>query len=153
MAAGQLLRCDTEVYGLVSGPAWLRATLLVEFRHMAYIQNRYDKCLFSLAGPGDKIIGNMLLDVDDLVEAGGPEPRRLMDNFYKKYQFGKVLRVKDAGESGTLVIGRRVRQMADHSFVVDMNDYARDRLQEIKTPRGYLSNTEEIDENMLKQVQ
>jgi len=153
LAAGQILRCDTEVYGLVSGPAWLRATLLVEFRNMAYIQNKYDKCLFSFMGPGDKIIGNVLLDVDDLVEAGSPEHRKMMENFYKKYQFGKVLRVKDAGEAGTLVIGRRVRQRADHSFEVDMNDYARDRLQEIKTPRGYLSNTAEIDEKMLKQVQ
>jgi hypothetical protein len=106
MQPGLLWLCGTEVYGLVSGPMWLRETLVEDFTKLGYIQNPYDKCLFSLFTDHEYIEGNVMLDVDDLVEGGSPEHRRRMNMFYTKYKFGKILRIKDAGNQGTLIIGR-----------------------------------------------
>ena len=69
MVPGHLWMCDTEVHGLVSGPAWLRTTLIEEFRSMGYQQHPYEKCVFTLPSDKAKVEGNVLLDVDDLVEA------------------------------------------------------------------------------------
>ena len=43
---GQLLLVETEIYGLVSGPIWLRASLTVDLSAAGYVKNPYDKCLF-----------------------------------------------------------------------------------------------------------
>ena len=40
----QLLRVETEIYGLVSGPSWLRASLTVDLLAAGYRKNPYDKC-------------------------------------------------------------------------------------------------------------
>ena len=45
---GQLLRVETEIYGFVSGPSWLRASLTVDLLAAGYKKNPYDKCLFTL---------------------------------------------------------------------------------------------------------
>ena len=37
---GQLLRVETEIYGLVSGPSWLRASLTVDLLAAGYKKNR-----------------------------------------------------------------------------------------------------------------
>lgn len=46
----QLLRCETEVYVLVTGQMWLRSTLKQEFLEKGYVQNPYDRCIYSLHG-------------------------------------------------------------------------------------------------------
>ena len=50
----QLLLVETEIYGLVSGPSWLRASLTVDLLAAGYVKNPYDKCLFTLF-PSDDI--------------------------------------------------------------------------------------------------
>ena len=152
MQPGQLWLCETEVYGLVSGPMWLRETLVEDFTKLGYIQNPYDKCLFSLFTDNEYIEGNVMLDVDDLVEGGSPEHRRRVNMFYTKYKFGKILKIKDAGNQGTLIIGRRVRQHDDGSFELDMTDYATKRLNPIEVERGYLTKTKEVDDDMIQKV-
>ena len=44
---GQLLRVETQIYGLVSGPSWLRASL-TGFVGSRLLKNPYDKCLFTV---------------------------------------------------------------------------------------------------------
>ena len=39
---GQLLLVETEIYGLVSGPSWLRASLTVDLLAAGYVKNPYD---------------------------------------------------------------------------------------------------------------
>ena len=38
----QLLMAETEVYGLISGPSWLRQSLVADFEAFGYVRNLYD---------------------------------------------------------------------------------------------------------------
>ena len=117
---------------------------------MGYQQNPYDKCTYSLKVQKQEAMeGNIMLDVDNLVEGGGPKHRQLMDDLYKRYKFGKILRIRDAGEAGALIIGRRVSQAADGSFKIIMKEFAAKRLNPIVAPRGCFSQTKEVDQSML----
>ena len=44
----QLLRVETVIYGLVSGPSCLRASLTVDLLAAGYVKNPYDKCFSTL---------------------------------------------------------------------------------------------------------
>ena len=44
----QLLMAETEVYGLISGPSWLRQSLVAPFEEIGYRRNPYDKCIMTL---------------------------------------------------------------------------------------------------------
>ena len=44
----QLLLCETEVYGLISGPSWLRQSLVADLEAMGYQRNPYDRCIMTL---------------------------------------------------------------------------------------------------------
>ena len=44
----QLLLCETEVYGLISGPSWLRQSLVADLEQLGYEKNHYDKCVMTL---------------------------------------------------------------------------------------------------------
>ena len=70
MGLGQLLRVETEIYGLVSGPSWLRASLTVDLLAAGYFKKPYDKCLFTLFSSDETSEGQLLLDVDDFIEGG-----------------------------------------------------------------------------------
>ena len=80
---GQLLCVGTEIYGLVTGPSWLRASL-TGFVLLAagYVKNPYDKCLFTLFSSDDTSEGHMLLNVDDFIEGGNEIHRTTMEGFY-----------------------------------------------------------------------
>ena len=78
----QLLRVETEIYGLVSGPSWLRASLTVDLLAAGYVKNPYDKCLFTLISSGETSEGHLLLDVDDFIEGGKETHRKTMEGFY-----------------------------------------------------------------------
>ena len=43
-----LIELLAEVYGLISGPSWLRQSLVADFEAMGYRRNPYDKCLMTL---------------------------------------------------------------------------------------------------------
>ena len=58
-----------------------------------------------------------------------------MEQFYKQYSFGKRKRIMDEGDLGTLISGRRVRQLRDCSFLWDMGDYTSKDLKAIDAPR------------------
>eukprot|EP00973_Karenia_brevis_P066437 9234650-Karenia_brevis.AAC.1 len=44
----QLLMAEMEVYGLISGPSWLRQSLVADLEYMGYRRNPYDKCIMTL---------------------------------------------------------------------------------------------------------
>ena len=71
----QLLRAETEIYGLVSGPCWLRASLTVDLLAAGHRKNPHDKCLFTVFSSDETSEGQLLLDVDDFIE-GGKETTR-----------------------------------------------------------------------------
>ena len=75
----QLLRVETEIYGLVSGPSWLRAILTVDLLAAGYVKNPYDKCLFTLLSSDETSEGQLMLDVDDFIEGGKETHRKTME--------------------------------------------------------------------------
>ena len=94
----QLLLCETEVYGLISGPSWLRQTFVNLFEELGYVRNRYDKCIMSLPplswdaekGKGTLNEGVVMIEVDDILEGGwSPRHKTLMENFNKRFVCGK----------------------------------------------------------------
>ena len=86
----QLLRVEKEIYGLVSGPSWLRASLKVDLLVAGYVKNLYDKCLFTLFSSDGTSEGQLWLDVDAFIEGGKKTHRKIMEGFYDKYRCGKA---------------------------------------------------------------
>ena len=152
MRPGQLLRVETEIYGLVSGPSWLRASLTVDLLAAGYVKNPYDQCLFTLFSSDETSEGQLLLDVDDVIEGGKETHRKTMEGFYDKYRCGKAVDFKSAGQEGTRFTGRRVVQHPDFRITVSMDEYVESKLNPIEVPRGYKSNTKEISDGMLTNV-
>jgi hypothetical protein len=79
----QLLLCETEVYGLISGPSWLRQSLVSDLESLGYRRNPYDKCVMMLP-PSGSVRNNIndgivLIEVDDILEGGNAEHQKRMD--------------------------------------------------------------------------
>ena len=148
---GQLLRVETEIYGLVSGPSWLR-TSLTGFVGCRLAKNPYDRCLFTLFSSDETSEGQLLLDVDDFNEGGNEMHRETMKGFYDKYRCGKAIDLRLAGQEGSRFAGRRVVQHPDFRITLSMDEYVKSELRPIEVPRGYLSNTKEISDGMLTNV-
>jgi len=130
MKPGELLLCVTECYGLVSGPAWWRASLVGWLESVGYFRHPLAPCLMILPGKeGDvsrdkQTDGVMSIRTDDMFEGGEPRHRALMDKMRKRFEFGKYKRLLDDA-SGTMLNGRRVLQYEDKSFRTHMKEYAK----------------------------
>ena len=148
----QLLRVETEISGLVSGPSWLRASLTVDLLAAGCVKNPYDKCLFTLFSSDETSEGQLLLDVDDFIEGGKETHRKTMEGFYDKYRCGKVVDLMSAGQEGTRFARRRVVQTPEFRITVSMDEYVKSKLRHIEVPKGYLSNTKEISDGMLTNI-
>ena len=116
----QLLRVETEIYGLVSGPSWLRASLTVDLLAADYVKNPYDTCLFTLFSSDETSEGQLLLD---FIEGGKETHRKTMKGFYDKCRCGKAIDLRSAGQEGTRFAGRRVVQHPDFRITVSMDEY------------------------------
>ena len=79
---------NTEVYGLVSGPAWWRITFVGYFLQEGYLLNALDRCCLTLPGPvtGAPTRGVVMLEMDDVMSAGDAEHERRMEAIAKKNQ-------------------------------------------------------------------
>ena len=71
---------------------------------------------------------------------------------YKKYKCGKSKKIMDLGEEGTRISGIRVIQHSDYSFTWHMNEYAKESLAPIQVPRGFLFQTDKLDEGRMSEV-
>ena len=135
----QLLRVETEIYGLVSGPSWLRSSLTVDLLAAGYVKNPYDKCLLTLFSSDEKSEGQLLLDVDDFMEGGEETHHKTMEGFCDKYRCGKAVDLMSAGQESTRLAGRGVVQNLDFRITVSMDEYFKSKLRPIEIPKGYLS--------------
>ena len=70
----------------------------------------------------------------------------------QKYRCGKRKKLVELGQEGTLISGVRVRQHKDYSFTWDMAEYASNKMSYIEIPRGFLSDTTELDAYRMSQV-
>ena len=142
----QLILLLTEVYGLVSGPSWWRRSLLeVLVKELGYRVNVYDRCVLTLDGPESKdpneavpTQGILVLEVDDMLEAGNETHRQKMKILEQKLRFGKIVELMEMKAEGSGYAGRRLRQLPDYSFEIDMSDYVKNRLTAVKISRKVL---------------
>ncbi|CAE7655781.1 GIP [Symbiodinium sp. CCMP2592] len=159
--ARQLIVLETEVYGLVSGPAWWRRSLLeLLVRDLGYRISPYDRCVLTLDGNSEdedseldsstgqlrclrdrgrlrRTQGIIVVEVDDLLEAGGPRHRQLMERLETKLKFGKIQCLRDQ-PNGTSYAGRRIHQDRDWGFRYTMDDYIEQRLKPVRHERKTL---------------
>ena len=150
---GCLLKVETELYGLVSGPSWLRASLSMDLQEAGYVKNHYDRCMYTLPSKnGKKSSGQVLLDVDDFIEGGDDRHRKVMDKFYEKYKCGKAVDLVAAGDEGTLFAGRRISQDRKFNIKVTMNEYVDSKLSKIEVPRGYIKDTKAVSDGMITKL-
>ena len=142
----QLILLLTEVYGLVSGLAWWRRTLLeVLVTELGYRVNPYDRCVLTLdndeaqqgAEEPNHTRGVIVVEVDDLLEAGDDHHRKKMDWLEKRLRFGKIVNLMET-PGGTGYAGRRIRQSQDGSVIYSMEDYVRNRLKYVNVDRKVL---------------
>ncbi|CAE7305094.1 unnamed protein product, partial [Symbiodinium sp. KB8] len=129
----QLILLLTEVYGLVSGPSWWRSSLLQRLYKHNYHLCPYESCILLLPGdkPGDPTEGVIVIEVDDLVEAGSQKHRDKLAVLEKEIRFGKITNLLEASEQESTYAGRTLRQLQDHSFVTHMEEYIYTRLAPI----------------------
>ena len=138
----QLILLLTEIYGLVSGPSWWRKSLLeVLIKELGYCLSAFDKFVLTLdADPTNQdedpnqTQGIIVVEIDDLLEAGSARHRAKMLQLEKKFKFGKVTNLMEATD-GSEYAGRRLRQRADYSFSYSMDDYVANRLREMNLDR------------------
>ena len=147
----QLILLETEVYGLVSGPSWWRRSLLeILVKELRYRVSSYDRCVLTLDSKPDeeeptKTKGMIVVEVDDLLEAGGPRHRANMKWLEGRLKFGKIVRLKDHPE-GTAYAGRRILQLKDGTIQYTMADYIANRLKAIPVNRKVLKKNAEKTE-------
>ena len=129
----QLLLLLTEVYGLVSGPAWWRTSFLQKVYKYGFRLCPYEPCLLTLPGerPGEPTEGVLVIEVDDLVEAGSAKHRDKMKALEGELTFGKVVHLREASEQESTYAGRTLRQLKDYSFEMHMEEYIYTRLSPI----------------------
>ena len=144
----QLLLLLTEIYGLVSGPSWWRRTLLkIATEQLPYVVNCYDRCILTLPSkdpkPGALTEGFIVIEVDDIAEAGSAEHIKCMQQLESTLKFGKVEELQSA--EGTNYAGRFLRQLPDFSFESNMDEFIYTRLEPIVPQRKVLKkNASEI---------
>eukprot|EP00435_Cladocopium_sp_Y103_P020466 s1075_g5.t1 len=137
----QLLLLKTEIYGLVSGPSWRRRTLLkVATENLDYVVNCYDRCVLTLPAkdpqPNALSEGFIVIEVDDIAEAGSEEHMKRMRELEATLKFGKVEDLQT--DQGTNYAGRFLRQLPDFSFESNMDEFIYTRLEPIVPQRKVL---------------
>ena len=137
----QLLLLKTEIYGLVSGPSWWRRTLLkVATENLDYVVNCYDRCVLTLPAkdpqPNALSEGFIVIEVDDIAEAGSEEHMKRMRELEATLKFGKVEDLQT--DQGTNYAGRFLRQLPDFSFESNMDEFIYTRLEPIVPQRKVL---------------
>ena len=104
-----------------------------------YKKNPFAPCLMSLPCLEDdksrdkRVDGTICIRTDDVLEGGEPRHRALMEKMKKAFEFGKYKRLLD-DEGGTLLSGRRVKQLSDKGFHIDMNEYL-EKVKPVKITR------------------
>ena len=118
----EVFMAETEVYGLISGPVWLRQSLVAGFENMVYVRNPYDKCIMTLpaqpvvtkgGGSATKGVvneGAVLIEVAAMPEGGSPVHRTKIVAFYKRWQCGTCKNLRKEAKESTKISCIRVVQ-------------------------------------------
>ena len=114
-----------------------------EMEKMGYKLSKMDPCIMLLHEPtsGD-LKGAAAIEVDDLFMVGDEDHQKKMQAMKQKFGFGNWVTLKQS-EMGRAFNGRRVRQLPDGEFLVDMQKFIEERLNPVLLEKGRAAQKKE----------
>ncbi|CAE7230741.1 RE1, partial [Symbiodinium sp. CCMP2456] len=119
----QLIQILVGCYGLPDAPMHWRRSLKESILALGYKES----------------VRAIAVEVDDLFNFGSKLRYDRMKQLQEKYKFSKFEMIPPA-KNGVGFNGRRIRQLKDYSFVVDMEKFVTERLEPIQMAKGRKSN-------------
>lgn len=131
---GQLVELMAGAYGLGDAPSHWRKSLKKVLVELGYQQSAMDPCLFKLVIQ-DQLEGLVIVEVDDLLSLGTPKHYEKMSMLQNRFKFGKF-KFLDEEKDGAAFNGRRMRSTPEGGFLLDMEKFVSERLQEVPLEKG-----------------
>ena len=138
----QIIEIVAGCYGLPDAPLHWRKSLKQSIIALGYRESVLDPTVYLLHADG-KLQGAIAVEVDDLFNFGSSLHYQKMDELRVKYKFGKFEMLM-GNESGVGFNGRRLKQLDDFSFVVDMMKFVTERLEPIMLAKGRKSQLKSL---------
>ena len=130
----QLVEIVAGCYGLGDAPIHWRRTLKEAILALGYRESVLDPTVYFLPGK-QTLRGAIAVEVDDLFTFGDEEHYKKIAELRERFRFGKFVMVQEA-EQGVGFNGRRVKQLANFDFEVDMEKFIGERLEPISMAKG-----------------
>ena len=130
----QLVEVVAGVYGLGDSPQHWRKTLKQAIMQLGYRESLLDPAVYYLQ-TGEILDGVIAVEVDDLFTFGNAVHEERMSKLREKFQFGKYEEVMKSAE-GVGFNGRRIRQLPNYEFEVDMFKFVQERLSPVQLSKG-----------------
>ena len=146
----QLVEIIAGVYGLGDSPKHWRKTLREAILELGYRESVMDPTVYYLQ-TGKELDGAIAVEVDDLFTFGNKEHELRMQALQEKFKFGKYEDVMESKE-GVSFNGRRIHQLENFEFRVDMHKFVCERLSPVQLSKGRrsepkaLANDSEINQ-------
>ena len=123
---GQLLEIVAGAYGLNDAPAHWRKSLKKALMQLGFEQSVMDPTLFLLKRER-RVVGMVIVEVDDLWTAGGPEHYAQIEALRRRFTFGKFKFLQEE-KDGVGFNGRRMKQDQEFGFSYDLQKFIEERL-------------------------
>ena len=130
----QIVLIIAGCYGLVDAPLHWRKSLTEALTKLGYEQSRLDPCIYKCYEKG-RLQGMIAIEVDDLFMVGHETHLRKLECLKNRFVFGKFVTLKECPE-GAMFNGRRLKQLENGEFQVDMQKFVEERLQEVELEKG-----------------
>ena len=130
----QIIEIVAGCYGLPDAPMHWRRSLKESILSHGYRESVLDPTVYLLHDES-KLQGAIAVEVDDLFNFGNTVHYEKMTELRTRYKFGKFEMLR-GNESGVGFNGRRLKQLDDYSFVVDMMKFVTERLEPIQLAKG-----------------
>ena len=128
---GQIIQIIAGCYGLVDAPLHWRKSLIADLEKLGYHQSKLDPCIWKIHDPvSGELEGAVAIEVDDLFTVGHARHHELMGKLQSMYTFGKYVELMGL-EHGAAFNGRRIRQLEDGTFKIDMQKFIEERLSTV----------------------
>ena len=108
-----------------------RKSLIADLEKLGYHQSKLDPCIWKIHDPvSGELEGAVAIEVDDLFTVGHARHHELMGKLQSMYTFGKYVELMGL-EHGAAFNGRRIRQLEDGTFKIDMQKFIEERLSTV----------------------
>ncbi|CAK9011962.1 Retrovirus-related Pol polyprotein from transposon RE2 (Retro element 2) (AtRE2) [Includes: Protease RE2 [Durusdinium trenchii] len=139
----QIAQIVAGCYGLVDAPLHWRKSLTEDLKALGYEMSALDPCIMKLYDKSRRrLLGAIAIEVDDLFTVGHQEHHEKMKQPRTKYTFGKYVALREE-KDGCAFNGRRIRQLPDGGYLVDMQKFIEERLRPVDLEKGRKSQKKE----------